>query len=84
MQFKQTFTMRFSRSKQKEIAAFYGNSHKCTSMAGIGRYIAISYKTDYPEISQAEYFFAKQQIAMVFNKTTVSSLFYQTRAASIT
>jgi len=84
MQAKRTLTKRFSLSTQKEIAAFYGNSHKCTSLAGIARYIAISYKTNYPQISQAGYFFTKQQIAMVFNKTIILSLFYLARVASIT
>ena len=85
MQWKWTFTKRFTLSTQKEIAAFYGNSRKkCTSLAAIARYIAKSYKTDYPQISQAGYFFTKQQIAMVFDKTTILSLFYQARVASIT
>jgi len=60
-------------STQKEFAAFYGNSHKCTSLAGIGRNIAISHKTDYPQISQAGHFFIKQHIVIVFNKTTILS-----------
>jgi len=84
MQCKRTFTKRFTLSTQKEIAAFYGNSYKCTSLAGIARYIAISNKTDYPQISQAGYFFTKQKIAMVFKKTTILSLFYLARVASIT
>jgi len=84
MQCKRTFTKRFTLSTQKEIAAFYGNSYKCTLLAGIARYIAISNKTDYPQISQAGYFFTKQKIAMVFKKTTILSLFYLARVASIT
>jgi len=37
-----------------------------------------------PQISQVRYFFTKQQIAMVFNKTTILSLFYPARVANIT
>ena len=60
-------------------------SHKkCTSLAATARHIAISYKIDYLQILQVEYFFTKKQIAMVFNKTTIMSLFYQARFASIT
>jgi len=55
MQCKRTFTKRFALSAQKEIAPFYGNSHKnCILLAAIARYIiAISYKTDYLHIFQA-------------------------------
>jgi len=68
----------------KKTALFYGNSHKkCTSLAAIARYNAISYKIDYMQIFQARYFFTKQ-IAMVFNKTTIMPLFYFAKLASIT
>ena len=84
MQCKRTFTKRFTLSTQKEITPFYGISHKkFTSLAATARYIGISYKKDYLQIFQARYFFTKQ-IAMIFNKTTIMSLFYLTRFASIT
>jgi len=74
----------FCLSTQKKTALFYGNSHKkCTSLAAIARYNAISYKIDYMQIFQAWYFFTKQ-IAMVFNKTTIMPLFYFAKLASIT
>jgi len=70
---------------QEEIAPFYGNNHKkCTSLAAIATYIAISYKIDYLQIFQAGYFFTKKQIVVVFNKTTIMCLLYQVRIASIT
>jgi len=56
----------------------------CTSLAAIARYIAISYKIDKLQIFQAEYLFTKNQIAVVFSKTTILSLFYLARLASIT
>ena len=78
MQSKRTFTKRFTLSAPKEIAPFYGNSYKkCTSLAAIVRYIAISYKIGYLQIFETGYFFAKKQIAMVFNKTTIMSFFTQ-------
>ena len=78
MQSKRTFTKRFTLSAQKEIAPFYSNHHKkCTSLAAIVRYIAISYKIGYLQIFETGYFFAKKQIAMVFNKTTIRSFFTQ-------
>jgi len=44
MQCKWKFTKRFTHSTQKEIAPFYGNSHKkCTSLAAIARHFEISY-----------------------------------------
>ena len=67
----------------KALAPFYGNSHKiCTSLTAIARYIAILYKIDYLQIFQAGHFL-KKQIAMVFNKTTIMSLFYLARLGSI-
>jgi len=52
--------------------------------SALARYIAISYKTDYPQIAQAGYLSAKQQIPMVFKKNAILSLFYLARVASIT
>jgi len=70
---------------QKEYALFYGNSHKkSTSLPAIARYMAISYKIDYLQFFQAGYFFTKKKIAMVFNETTIMTLFYLARLASIT
>jgi len=69
----------------KEIAPFYGSSHKkCTALAAIAWYIALNYKIEYTHIFQAGYFLKKKQIAVVFNKTTIMSLFYLERFASIT
>jgi len=45
---------------------------------------AIIYKIDYLQIFQAGYFFTKKQITMVFNETTIMTLFYLARHASIT
>jgi len=54
MQCKRTFTKGFTHYKQKEIAPFYGNSHKeCTSLEATARCIAISYNIDYLQIFQA-------------------------------
>ena len=81
MQCKWTFTKRFTLSTQNEIAPFYGNSHKkCSSLAAVAKYIAISYKIDYLQIFQAVYFFAKKHI----DKTTNMSLFFLARLGSIT
>jgi len=54
-------------------------------LAAIAKYIAISLscKIDYLQIFQAGYFFTKKQIAMVFNKTAILSLFFAARLASI-
>jgi len=69
----------------KALAPFYVNSHKkCTSLAAIAKYIAISYKIDHLQIFQAGCFFTKKQIAVVFTKTTIMSLFYLASFASIT
>jgi len=85
MQYKRTLTKRFTLSTRNGIAPFYISSHKkFASLAAIARYIAISYKIDYLQIFLAGYFFTKKQIAMVFNKTTIVSLFYLARLASIT
>jgi len=56
----------------------------CKIRSAIVRYIAVSYKIDYLQIFQAEYLFSKKQIAMVFNKTTITSLFHLARLASVT
>jgi len=70
---------------QKEIAPFYGSSHKkCTSLAAIARYIEISCKIDYVQIFKPGYLFTKKQIAVVFNIAAVMPLFYLARLASIT
>jgi len=69
----------------KRNCSFYGNIHKkFASLAAIARYIAISYKIDYVQIFLAGYFFTKKQIAIVFNKTTIMSLFYLTTLGSNT
>jgi len=55
-------------------------------LAAVTKYIAVSlsYKIDHLQIFQAGFFFTKKQIAMVFNKTTIMSLFYVATLASIT
>jgi len=52
-------------------------------MAAVARYIALSYKIDILQIFQAGSFFMMKQIAVVFNKTTIMSLCYLARLASI-
>jgi len=76
MQCKRTFTQR--------LLDFTAWSQKIHFVAAIAKHIAISYKIDHLQIFQTGYFFTKKQIAMVFNKTTIVSLFYLARLASIT
>jgi len=77
MQCQRTFTKRFTHSTQKEIAPFYGNSHKiCISLAAVAKYIAISCKIDYLQIFQAGYFLQRSKLPWSFNETTIMSLYY--------
>jgi len=41
-------------------------------------------RLQYLQIFQAGYFFTKKQVAMVFNETTIVTLFYLAKLASIT
>jgi len=81
MQCKRTFT-KFFPILHKKIAPFYGNSHKkCISLAAIARHFEISYTS--ADFKQGA-FFAENQIAVVFNKTTIMYLVYPARLVSIT
>jgi len=64
----------------KALAPFNVNSHrKCTFFGGNSQV----YCDKLQDGLSADYFFTKKQIAMVFNKTTILSLFYLARFASI-
>jgi len=64
----------------KALAPFNVNSHrKCTFFGGNSQV----YCDKLQDGLSADYFFTKKQIALVFNKTTILSLFYLARFASI-
>ena len=65
----------------KALAPFNVNSHrKCTFFGGNSQV----YCDKLQDGLSADYFFTKKQIALVFNKTTILSLFYLAGVASIT
>jgi len=76
-------TMQCKRTFTKRLLGFTATVTKMHVVAAIAKYIVISYKIDL-QIFHTGYFFTKKQIAIVFNKTTIMSLFCLARLARIT